>query len=317
MRAAALTRRLCAARPRCRCARAQRDAAVEARSELAPSTAAGRSTHVGLARAASRFAQLLWPRASSTTTPGTPFAHAGRGTRRAPAVREPRRGSGQDCRPDRSSGLDRTARAPRVMLDCRFSQIGVGVATGSFGDHGAQRLRRPISPPDARRGADAPHASWSVVTARPGIRQASAVADLYRPAARPGTSACCGRPPDLVPNWNEAAWQLTRRRLDLRRRRQHARRQGAAYAARRRSRRPHRRVRRARVRAAADRHAAESRAQGDDHRPRGQPDHARPAAPAELRDGWPRCGGRGRGPAGGGAPRACAGRPRAPRAPRR
>jgi uncharacterized protein YkwD len=91
----------------------------------------------GLARAADRFARLLLADGRLDHDAGTPFA--ARLEQAAPdahlwgenlAV-----GSGLSARPQ--AIVEAWMKSPEhraIMLDCRFSQIGVGIATGRFGE---------------------------------------------------------------------------------------------------------------------------------------------------------------------------------------
>ena len=134
----------------------------------------------------------------------------------------------------------------------------------------------------------------------------------FRPR-RPGTSAFPGGLRSRA-ELEQVAWQVSESGRIYRRpatARAPARRWSRCC---RRPRRPHRRVRRARARAVADRYAAEPRPQGDDHHPRATRSRLGQPLPEQLAA---RCGGRGRGPACGGALRACAWRRRVRRVPRR
>jgi uncharacterized protein YkwD len=96
--------------------------------------------HAGLERAAGRLARLLLSEGQLDHDAGTPFDE--RLEHAAPAARmwgeNLAWGSGESARPDEiGQGWMRSPEHRAIMLDCRFSQVGIGVATGTFGDRGA------------------------------------------------------------------------------------------------------------------------------------------------------------------------------------
>ena len=137
-----------------------------------------------------------------------------------------------------------------------------------------------------------------------------------------------GRPADLVPNDDEAAWRFTESGWIYLVRDAAARRRGGGDAARRRSRRALAALAGARPRARRGRDVRERRAQGDVHRPRGQHHRLARCRPGVTRavHEWGltpfahpalRAAAVAPCPGGGGAPRGGGARPRAPRAPLR
>jgi uncharacterized protein YkwD len=96
--------------------------------------------HAGLERAAGRLARLLLSEGELDHDAGTPFDE--RLERAAPAAHEWGEnlawGSGESGRPDEIvQGWMNSPEHRAIMLDCRFSQVGIGVATGSFGERGS------------------------------------------------------------------------------------------------------------------------------------------------------------------------------------
>jgi uncharacterized protein YkwD len=96
--------------------------------------------HAGLARAAGRQARLLLADGQLDHDAGMPFAQ--RLERAAPDARlvgeDLGFGSGRGALPD--SIVQAWMNSPThrsILLDCRFSELGVGVATGSFGSSGS------------------------------------------------------------------------------------------------------------------------------------------------------------------------------------
>jgi uncharacterized protein YkwD len=96
-------------------------------------------THAGLARAAGRLARTLLTEGELDHDAGTPFAD--RLEQAAPAAHmwgeNLAFGNGEDARPE--AIVEAWMNSPEhraIMLDCHFSLIGVGVATGRFGDSG-------------------------------------------------------------------------------------------------------------------------------------------------------------------------------------
>jgi uncharacterized protein YkwD len=95
--------------------------------------------HAGLERAAGRLARLLLTEGELDHDAGTPF-----GERMQHAAPDAHLwgenlawGSGESARPDEIvQGWMNSPEHRAIMLDCRFSQVGIGVATGSFGDVG-------------------------------------------------------------------------------------------------------------------------------------------------------------------------------------
>jgi uncharacterized protein YkwD len=95
--------------------------------------------HAGLERAARRLARLLLAEGALNHDAGTPFAQ-----RLEQAAPDAQRwgenlawGSGERARPGEIvQGWMNSPEHRAIMLDCRFSQVGIGIATGSFGEHG-------------------------------------------------------------------------------------------------------------------------------------------------------------------------------------
>jgi uncharacterized protein YkwD len=97
-------------------------------------------THAGLARAASRLSRTLLGDGELDHDAGTPFGD--RLKQAAPAAHmwgeNLAFGNGDDARPEAIVEAWMTSPEHRaIMLDCRFSLVGVGIATGRFGDDGA------------------------------------------------------------------------------------------------------------------------------------------------------------------------------------
>jgi uncharacterized protein YkwD len=95
--------------------------------------------HAGLERVAGRLARLLLVEGELDHDAGTPFAE--RLEHAAPAAHlwgeNLAWGSGESARPDAIvQGWMNSPEHRAIMLDCRFSQVGVGIATGSFGERG-------------------------------------------------------------------------------------------------------------------------------------------------------------------------------------
>jgi uncharacterized protein YkwD len=95
--------------------------------------------HPGLARAAGRQARLLLADGLLDHNAGTPFNE--RLEQAAPGARllgeNLAWGNGELAQP--SAIVESWMRSPEhreIMLDCRFSQVGIGVATGRFGARG-------------------------------------------------------------------------------------------------------------------------------------------------------------------------------------
>ena len=95
--------------------------------------------HAGLARAARKHARLLLTEGRLDHDAGTPFAE--RLQNAAPDAHmlgeDLAFGSGCDARP--SAIVQTWMDSPphrSVLLDCRFTEIGVGIATGAFGSYG-------------------------------------------------------------------------------------------------------------------------------------------------------------------------------------
>ncbi|HEY3612386.1 MAG TPA: CAP domain-containing protein [Gaiellales bacterium] len=93
--------------------------------------------HAGLARSANRFARLLLADGKLDHDAGTPFVD--RLEQAAPTAHlwgeNLAVGSGESARPE--AIVEAWMNSPEhraIMLDCRFSQIGVGVATGRYGE---------------------------------------------------------------------------------------------------------------------------------------------------------------------------------------
>jgi uncharacterized protein YkwD len=96
-------------------------------------------THAGLARSASRLARTLLTDGELDHDAGTPFDD--RLELAAPAAHmwgeNLAFGNGDDARPD--AIVESWMNSPEhraIMLDCHFTLIGIGVATGHFGDLG-------------------------------------------------------------------------------------------------------------------------------------------------------------------------------------
>jgi uncharacterized protein YkwD len=95
--------------------------------------------HAGLARAAGREARLLLSEGLLDHDAGTPF-----GERLENAMPSAHMwgedlafGSGESAQPD--AIVDSWMHSPEhreIMLDCHFERVGIGVATGAFGDLG-------------------------------------------------------------------------------------------------------------------------------------------------------------------------------------
>jgi uncharacterized protein YkwD len=97
-------------------------------------------THAGLARAASRLARTLLSEGELDHDAGMAFDD--RLEQAAPAAHmwgeNLAFGDGEDARPD--AIVESWMNSPEhraIMLDCHFSLIGVGVATGRFGEDGS------------------------------------------------------------------------------------------------------------------------------------------------------------------------------------
>jgi uncharacterized protein YkwD len=93
----------------------------------------------GLERAARRLTRLLLAVGELNHDAGTPFDQ--RLQQAAPGAQlwgeNLAWGSGQGARADAIvQGWMNSPEHRAIMLDCRFNQVGIGVATGSFGDHG-------------------------------------------------------------------------------------------------------------------------------------------------------------------------------------
>jgi uncharacterized protein YkwD len=93
----------------------------------------------GLERAARRLARLLLTEGALNHDAGTPFDQ--RLAQAAPDAQSWGEnlawGSGESARPDEIvQGWMNSPEHRAIMLDCRFSQVGIGITTGSFGEHG-------------------------------------------------------------------------------------------------------------------------------------------------------------------------------------
>jgi uncharacterized protein YkwD len=95
--------------------------------------------HAGLARAASRLARTLLADGELDHDAGTPFGD--RLEQAAPAAHMWGEtlafGSGDAAQPD--AIVESWMRSPEhraIVLDCRFTLIGIGIATGRFGESG-------------------------------------------------------------------------------------------------------------------------------------------------------------------------------------
>ena len=93
--------------------------------------------HAGLARSAARQARLLLADGELDHDAGSPMAE--RLHRAAPSAlmlgEDLAWGTGSDAQPEAivQAWMDSPPHR-RIMLDCRFSQLGVGIAAGHFGD---------------------------------------------------------------------------------------------------------------------------------------------------------------------------------------
>jgi len=93
--------------------------------------------HAGLARSAARQARLLLADGELDHDAGSPMAD--RLHRAAPSAlmlgEDLAWGTGNDAEPEAivQAWMDSPPHR-RIMLDCRFSQLGVGIAAGRFGD---------------------------------------------------------------------------------------------------------------------------------------------------------------------------------------
>jgi|KBSMisStandDraft_5_1062788.scaffolds.fasta_scaffold92009_2 uncharacterized protein YkwD len=93
--------------------------------------------HAGLARSAARQARLLLADGELDHDAGSPMAE--RLHRAAPSAlmlgEDLAWGTGSDAQPEAivQAWMDSPPHR-RIMLDCRFSQLGVGIAAGRFGD---------------------------------------------------------------------------------------------------------------------------------------------------------------------------------------
>ena len=129
-----------------------------ASTTCAPSTAAGRcSVHAGLERAAGRLARLLLTEGQLDHDAGAPFDE--RLEHAAPAAHlwgeNLAWGSGEGARPDEIvEGWMNSPEHRAIMLDCRFSQVGIGVASGALRrPRLAAASTPPTSPPDRIPGS--------------------------------------------------------------------------------------------------------------------------------------------------------------------
>jgi uncharacterized protein YkwD len=96
--------------------------------------------HAGLARSAARQARLLLAGGELDHDAGSPMAE--RLHRAAPSAsmlgEDLAWGTGSDAQPEAivQAWMDSPPHR-RIMLDCHFSQLGVGIATGRFGEMGS------------------------------------------------------------------------------------------------------------------------------------------------------------------------------------
>lgn len=92
----------------------------------------------GLERAAGRLARLLLADGELNHDAGTPFGE--RLALAAPAAHlwgeNLAWGSGESAGPDEIvQGWLNSSEHRAIMLDCRFSRVGIGIASGTFGEH--------------------------------------------------------------------------------------------------------------------------------------------------------------------------------------